>query len=83
MPRHVPYRATSEIERSAGRLLAEYAAQRGVRLAPPIPVDDIVEKHLKLTLEFDDLHVLFDIDGRRRALARTFSACCTLPSGGW
>ena len=28
---------------------------------PPIPIDDIVEKHLKLGLEFDDTHRLFGV----------------------
>ena len=30
-------------------------------IAPPIPIEDIVEKHLKLGIEFDDMHRLLDI----------------------
>jgi Zn-dependent peptidase ImmA (M78 family) len=32
---------------------------RGVTVKPPIPIEDIVEKHLKLRVEFDDTHKLF------------------------
>ena len=34
---------------------------RGVILEPPIPIEDIVEKHLKLGIEFDDTHDLFGV----------------------
>ena len=30
-------------------------------IAPPIPIEDIVEKHLKLGIEFDDMHRLFGV----------------------
>ena len=30
-------------------------------IAPPIPIEDIVEKHLKLGFEFDDMHQLFGV----------------------
>ena len=42
-------------------LLAEYAQARGVVIEPPIPIEDIVEKHLKLGIEFDDMHRLFGV----------------------
>jgi hypothetical protein len=32
-----------------------------VTVKPPIPIEDIVEKHLKLRFEFDDTHKLFGI----------------------
>jgi Zn-dependent peptidase ImmA (M78 family) len=48
------------IERDAESLLAQYAHARGVEIRAPIPVEDIVEKHLKLRVEFDDLHRLLD-----------------------
>ena len=35
------------IEKDAQALLAEYAHARGVVIEAPIPIDDIVEKHLK------------------------------------
>lgn len=56
MNRHVPYLAEEAIERDAAALLSEFANARGIVLEPPIPVEDIVEKYLKLRIEFDDLH---------------------------
>ena len=32
-----------------------------VTIEPPIPIEDIVEKHLKLGIEFDDMHRLFGV----------------------
>jgi len=32
-----------------------------VTLEPPIPIEDIIEKHLKLRIEFDDLHEVFGV----------------------
>ena len=61
MSRHVPYLAEEAIERDAAALLAEFEHARGIVLEPPIPVEDIVEKHLKLRIEFDDLHARHNI----------------------
>ena len=57
----VPYLSEAAIERDAAALLAEYAYARGAAIVPPIPIEDIVEKHLKLRVEFDDTHRLFGI----------------------
>ena len=57
----VPYLSDEVIERDAVALLAEYAQARGVTVKPPIPIEDIVEKHLKLRIEFDDTHKLFGV----------------------
>jgi hypothetical protein len=57
----VPYLSEAAIERDAAALLAEYAHARGVAIAPPILIEDIVEKHLKLCIEFHDTHKLFGI----------------------
>jgi hypothetical protein len=69
MPRLVPYLVEEAIERDAATLLAEYSQKRGVAITPPIPIEDIVEKYLKLGIEFDDMHRLlnhprsgFDLD---------------------
>jgi Zn-dependent peptidase ImmA (M78 family) len=59
MSRFVPYLSEDAIERDAASLLAEFAQAR--HLTPPIPIEDIIEKHLKLTFEFDDTHLLFGI----------------------
>jgi Zn-dependent peptidase ImmA (M78 family) len=61
MNKSVPYLTEAAIERDAAALLAEYARARGVLIAPPVPIEDIVEKHLKLCIEFDDAHKLFGI----------------------
>ncbi len=60
MPKKVPYLQEEQIERDAAALLAEFAQARNVVIAPPIPIEDIVEKHLKLGIEFDDMHRLLD-----------------------
>jgi hypothetical protein len=49
------------IERDAQALLAEYAHARGVTIEAPIAIDDIIEKHLKIGIEFDDTHRLFGV----------------------
>ena len=73
MAKFVPYLADEMIEGDAALLLAEYAHARGIVIAPPIPIEDIVEKYLKLGIEFDDTHKLF----RRAAFGpRTRHPCC-------
>jgi Zn-dependent peptidase ImmA (M78 family) len=57
----VPYLSEAAIERDAMALLTEYARARGVSIVPPIPIEDIVEKHLKLCIEFDDTHKMFGV----------------------
>ena len=61
MTKFVPYLSAEFIERDAAALLAEFSQARGVRIEPPIPIEDIIEKHLKLHVEFDDLHRLFGV----------------------
>jgi hypothetical protein len=56
MAKFVPYLSEEYIERDAANLLAEFAQARGVVVALPIPIEDILEKHLKLSLEFIDTH---------------------------
>ncbi len=45
-----------DIEGAADKLLAEYQRASGTNLTLPIPVEDLLERHLELTLDFDDLH---------------------------
>jgi hypothetical protein len=59
----VPYIAQETIERDAEALLAQYAHAKGMKIRAPIPIDDIVEKHLKLRVEFNDLRRLFGLPG--------------------
>lgn len=61
MSKDVPYLADDVIERDAEALLSEFAHARGLAVEPPIPIEDIVEKHLKLGIEFNDTHHLFDV----------------------
>lgn len=55
----VSYMPESRIETDAEALLDEFAKATGAALTAPVPIDDIVEKHLKLGIEFDDLHRRF------------------------
>jgi len=61
MMKKVPYMTPEAIEQDAAALLAEYAWARDVVVVPPIPLEDILEKYLKLRIEFDDTHSLFGI----------------------
>jgi hypothetical protein len=57
----VPYLAKPQVRRAAAVLLAEYGAAHGPVLAPPVPVDDVLELHLGLTLEIADLRARFGV----------------------
>jgi hypothetical protein len=53
--------ADEAIEKDAQALLAGYVHARGVTIEPPITIDDIIEKHLKIGIEFDDMHQRFGV----------------------
>jgi Zn-dependent peptidase ImmA (M78 family) len=57
----VAYMSDEAIEKDAQALLADYARERGTPIEAPIPIDDIIEKHLKIGIEFDDTHRLFSV----------------------
>ena len=61
MTLRVPYISDETIERDAEALLAQYAHATGLEVKAPVPIEDIVEKHLKLRVEFDDLHRLLGV----------------------
>jgi hypothetical protein len=61
MAKFVSYVSDEAIEKDAQALLAEYAHARGVKVEAPIEIDDIIEKHLKIGIEFDDTHRLFGV----------------------
>lgn len=61
MTKFVSYVPDEAIEKDAQALLAEYAHARGVTIEGPIAIDDIIEKHLKIGIEFDDTHRLFGV----------------------
>jgi Zn-dependent peptidase ImmA (M78 family) len=60
MLKKVPYLYEEQIERHAAVLLAEFEQARGIVIKRHVPIEDIVEKHLKLGIEFDDMHWLFN-----------------------
>jgi hypothetical protein len=60
----VPYIPADCIERDAEALLNEFAQPRRLRIAPPIPIEDVLEKHLKLGIEFDDMHARLGVPRR-------------------
>ena len=61
MSRFVPYLAEEAIERDSVSLIEEFEHVRGVTIEPPIPIEDILEKYLKLRIEFDDLHARHNV----------------------
>ena len=61
MTKFVSYVSDEAIEKDAQALLAEYAHARGVSIEAPVGIDDIIEKHLRIGLEFDDTHRLFGV----------------------
>ena len=67
----VPYLREDQLEREADVLLTEFRLAQNVPLVLPIPVDDILEGHLRLTLELGDLHARLGSpveDGKRDLL---------------
>ena len=57
-----------EFEDEAVLLLAEYGAKHGHVTELPIPVDEIVELYLELSLEFHDMEKLFGVSDIHGAL---------------
>jgi hypothetical protein len=57
-----------EFENEAALLLAEYGTKHGQLTAPPIPVDEIVELYLELTLALIDTRKEFGVDDVHGAL---------------
>ena len=51
----VPFLADRQLESAATELLRKYAKWKGTPPRPPIPVDDIVEGLLELSLSIGDL----------------------------
>ena len=51
----VRFLSKQQIEWNADRLLAEFGDRFGTVEHPPVPVEEILETHLKLSMEFDNL----------------------------
>ncbi len=62
----VPFLSKEAIEQDAESLLRDFTKMRSTILTLPIPIEDVVEKHLKLSLEFDDTHRRFGIPRANR-----------------
>lgn len=63
-PTDVPFIPEQRIERDADLLIEEFAVARGIVVnGPAVPVEEILEIHLGLALEFDDLCALMGCDG--------------------
>lgn len=54
-PMHVKFIPEVHIERAADELLGAYGLKFGAVVNPPVPVEEILECHLGLSLDFDDL----------------------------
>ena len=55
----VPFLREEVIEGEAELLLAEFGREHGDVVCPPVPIDEIIELHLKLEFELRDLQTLF------------------------
>jgi len=58
---NVKYLSEQQIERDALGLLEAYFHERGQPIQIPIPADEILETHLGLSLDFDDLQALLGV----------------------
>ena len=58
----VAFLSEEAIEAESEALLAAYGRQHGQVLKPPIPVEDILEIHLDLSLDFDDLRSVLGVE---------------------
>jgi IrrE N-terminal-like domain len=61
MTKFVSYVSDEAIDKDAQALLAEYSHARGISIKAPVAIDDIIEKHLRIGLEFDDTHRRFGV----------------------
>lgn len=65
----IPWLPKETIEQETSRVLSEYQSMMGRFLSPPIPVEDIIERHFGLRLGFEDLERTL---GREGVLGATF-----------
>lgn len=65
----VPWLSKKTISEHTSDLLTHYQELTGNKIAPPIPVEDIIERYLGLTLSFEDLEEKL---GMRKVLGATY-----------
>lgn len=58
----VPFLPEKHIEEDAELLLAEYGRDHQAIIGPPVPVEELAEVQLQLTVEIDDLRATFESD---------------------
>jgi hypothetical protein len=58
----VPWMTKEEIAHRAEELLGAYEALIGQCVSPPIPVEDVIERYLRLTLSYEDLDAKLGIE---------------------
>ncbi len=51
----VRFLSPEELDSASMELLRKFAKSSGKPISPPIPIDEIIEKHLRVRLEFTDL----------------------------
>jgi len=61
MKSSLPFLREDVIESEAEMLLAEYGREHEGIICPPVPIDEIIELHLKLEFEIRDLRTLFGL----------------------
>lgn len=66
--RREPYFTKRQLEDEAAVVLAEYGRDFEPVAEPPVPIDEIIELHLKLTFEFLDMQSLFGVGDVHGAL---------------
>jgi len=66
----VPWISKKEIAVKAIALIEDFQERAGYRIRPPIPVEEIIERSLGLTLRYVDLSKIF---GRRDVLGATYA----------
>jgi len=65
----VPWLRKESISEAASGLVADYQAEAGYSITPPIPVEDIIEKYLGLRLSFEYLEAIL---GSKDVLGATY-----------
>jgi hypothetical protein len=58
----VPFLPEKHIEEDAELLIAEYGRDHDPIVAPPVPIEELIEVQLQLTVEIDDLRATFESD---------------------
>lgn len=64
-----PYLSKEQIAGRAGDVLRNYSAMAGYTVGPPVPVEEIIERYLRLRLVYDDLEKIL---GAKDVLGATY-----------